>query len=79
MGDCIDEIQLFYLLGATAAHRDLAGVQTLLSALNPRLSMATSSEDSYPKPDLGHVPQGTACIIQGHILLKQTFKSKPGF
>lgn len=32
-----------------------------------------------PKPGLEHVPQGTACIIQGRILLKQTFKSKPGF
>lgn len=80
MGDGVDEIQVpSYLLAATAAHRDLPGVQIVLSAPNPRLSMAASSADSYPKPELGHVPQGTTCIIQGHILLKQTFKSKPGF
>lgn len=54
-------------------------VSRQLSAPNPQLSVAASSEDSYPKPELEHVPQGTACIIQGHVLLKQSFKSKPGF
>lgn len=69
MGDCVDEIQVpFYLWAATAAHGDLPGFQTVLSAPNPRLSVAASSEDSNPKPELEHVPQGTACIIQGHIL-----------
>lgn len=84
MGDCVDEIQVpFYLLAATAAHRDLPGVQTVLSVPNPRLSVAASSEHSYPKPELGRVPQGTTCIIQGHsfksIILLNLFQSKPGF
>lgn len=79
MGDCVDEIQVPFYLAATAAHGDLPGFQTVLSTPNPWLSVAASSEDSYPKPELEHMPQGTACIIQGHIFLKQTFKSKPGF
>lgn len=71
MGNCFDEIQVpFYLLAATAAHGDPPGFQTVTSAPNPQLSMAASSENSYPKPELEHVPQGRTCIIQGHILLK---------
>lgn len=51
----------------------------LLQTLSSQWLLQVEASGSYLEPEHEHVPQGTTYIIQGHILLKQTFKSKPRF